>query len=57
MKPSKMQLRIPVVLTVEATSKSQAEEYVDRLLRHGFESLTEYEQETYKAIKGWEWGN
>lgn len=51
----KQKFSIPVVFKVKAESEEQAKEYIDRLMRHGFESLSEYEQPTWKAIKHWCW--
>lgn len=49
----KQYFKIPVKYKVKAESRKQAEEFVERLQRYGFESLSERERPTWKAIKHW----
>lgn len=51
----KKKFNIPVVFTVKAESEEKAKEYVDRLIRYGFDGISGYEGPTVKAIKGWNW--
>lgn len=46
---------IPVVFEIKADSEDQAKEFVTRLLRYGFESISEHERQTWKAIRHWAW--
>lgn len=51
----KQKFNMPVVFKVKAESEEQAREHIERFMRHGFNSLHEYEQVTWKAIKHWCW--
>lgn len=51
----KKKFNIPVVFKVKAESETEAKEYVDRLLRNGFDAIIEYERPTWKAIRHWYW--
>ena len=44
---------IPVVFEVKADNEDQAKEFVTRLLRYGFGSISEYERTTWEAIRHW----
>lgn len=46
---------IPVVFEIKAGNEDQAKEFVTRLLRYGFESISEYEPQTWKAVRHWAW--
>lgn len=46
---------VPVVFKVKAESYVDAQLYVDRLMRYGFESISDHERPTWKAIKHWAW--
>jgi hypothetical protein len=48
-----MKQKIAVVFSVDAVSREEAEENVDRLLRYGFNALQEYETRTVEALKKW----
>ena len=51
----KQKFSIPVVFKVKAESEEQARECINQLMQRGFESLSEYERPTWKAIKRWCW--
>ena len=46
---------IPVVFKVKADNEDQAKEFVTRLLRYGFDSLSEHERPTWDAVRDWTW--
>lgn len=51
----KQKFTVPIVFTVKAESLEEARENVNRLMRYGFESISEYERPTRKSIKHWAW--
>lgn len=51
----KQKINIPVVFSVKAENEEEAKEFVNRVLRYGFEAISEHERETWKAIKYWNW--
>lgn len=52
----KQKFDVPVVFRVKAETLDEAKEMVDRLMRHGFEVISEHERPTWKAITRWMFG-
>jgi len=53
----KQTFKIPVVFKVKADTELEAEEFIDRLMRYGFEVISDAERPTWKAIKRWQFAS